>query len=342
MEMKAGSETVGEYKAKVKRDSTCARLPVMKLDVPDARTAAPSLSRMRLHHPGPQPASARARGATSSAATPAATRRRPTAYCRQFNGDRELRGLPAAIDDPRVDAVVVAVPPRFHLDLTLQALAAGKHVLVEKPAFLRMADYRDGRSRRGTGPDASCSSARTITTSRWRSRCAGCSPTGRDRRDGVRALHDDRQAAEDGRRLAQRRSDGRRRRVLRGRDPLAPSGRQPRPDASRRFTAIGRRRRATGPDTRAQEHDGRVPLRQRRGRVAVLLARDPVALQRAAALEDVRARRHHHVRVERLVRRGPGHAAVRGSCSRASATSAAIRRCTATSSGRSGQAALRR
>jgi predicted dehydrogenase len=41
-----------------------------------------------------------------------------------------------------VEAVVVAVPPRFHLELTLQALAAGKHVLVETPAFPRMADYR--------------------------------------------------------------------------------------------------------------------------------------------------------------------------------------------------------
>jgi predicted dehydrogenase len=34
------------------------------------------------------------------------------------------------------------VPPRFHLELTLQALDAGKHVLVEKPAFVRMEDYR--------------------------------------------------------------------------------------------------------------------------------------------------------------------------------------------------------
>ena len=39
------------------------------------------------------------------------------------------------------------MPPRFHLDLTLQALAAGKHVLVEKPAFLAMDGLRHGRWR---------------------------------------------------------------------------------------------------------------------------------------------------------------------------------------------------
>ena len=46
----------------------------------------------------------------------------------------------------------MAVPPSFHLDLTLRALAAGKHVLVEKPAFPTMADYlmvRDARDRAG-------------------------------------------------------------------------------------------------------------------------------------------------------------------------------------------------
>jgi predicted dehydrogenase len=40
-----------------------------------------------------------------------------------------------------VEAVVIAVPPAFHRDLALEALAAGKHVLVEKPAFPRMEDY---------------------------------------------------------------------------------------------------------------------------------------------------------------------------------------------------------
>jgi predicted dehydrogenase len=68
-------------------------------------------------------------------------RTRADAFCREFGGESSYADYRAAIDDPRVDAVVVAVPPRFHLDLTLQALAAGKHVLVEKPAFPGAADY---------------------------------------------------------------------------------------------------------------------------------------------------------------------------------------------------------
>jgi UDP-N-acetylglucosamine 3-dehydrogenase len=64
------------------------------------------------------------------------------AYCRQYSGIASYSDYVAALADPRVDAVVIAVPPRFHLDLTLRALEAGKHVLVEKPAFLRMEDYR--------------------------------------------------------------------------------------------------------------------------------------------------------------------------------------------------------
>ena len=69
-------------------------------------------------------------------------------FCRRFGGDGIYPSYEEAIADPNVDAVVVAVPPRFHLDLTLQALRAGKHVLVEKPAFLRMADYELVRAER--------------------------------------------------------------------------------------------------------------------------------------------------------------------------------------------------
>ncbi len=62
-------------------------------------------------------------------------------YCRRFGGGASYSSYDAAIQDPRVDAVVVAVPPSLHLELTLQALDAGKHVLVEKPAYLRTEDY---------------------------------------------------------------------------------------------------------------------------------------------------------------------------------------------------------
>ena len=79
-------------------------------------------------------------------------RSRAEAYRQRFGGVAAWGDYDAAIADPRVDAIVVAVPPRFHLDLTLRALAAGKHVLVEKPALLSMADYltvRDARDRAG-------------------------------------------------------------------------------------------------------------------------------------------------------------------------------------------------
>jgi predicted dehydrogenase len=68
-------------------------------------------------------------------------RAKADAYCARYGGARSYADYQAAIADPDVDAVVVAVPPAFHLDLTTQALEAGKHVLVEKPAFPSMRDY---------------------------------------------------------------------------------------------------------------------------------------------------------------------------------------------------------
>ena len=69
-------------------------------------------------------------------------RAKADAFCRDHGGAGSYSDYSAAIEDPRIEAVVIAVPPRFHLDLTLQALGAGKHVLVEKPAYLRMEDYQ--------------------------------------------------------------------------------------------------------------------------------------------------------------------------------------------------------
>jgi predicted dehydrogenase len=67
--------------------------------------------------------------------------RRADEFRQRYGGFASYPDYASALADPRVDAVVIAVPPRFHLDLALQALAAGKHVLVEKPAFPRLDDY---------------------------------------------------------------------------------------------------------------------------------------------------------------------------------------------------------
>jgi predicted dehydrogenase len=66
---------------------------------------------------------------------------RAAEFCGRFRGTGSYADYADAINDPNVDAVVIAVPPSFHLNLALQALAAGKHVLVEKPAFPAMGDY---------------------------------------------------------------------------------------------------------------------------------------------------------------------------------------------------------
>ena len=77
---------------------------------------------------------------------------RAETYRKRFGGVATYGDYLAAIADPAVQAVVIAVPPAYHLDLTLRALDAGKHVLVEKPAYLTMADYQtvvEARNRAG-------------------------------------------------------------------------------------------------------------------------------------------------------------------------------------------------
>ncbi len=75
-------------------------------------------------------------------------RDRAERFRRRFRGRACYGSYEEAIADPAVDGVVVAVPPRFHLDLTLRALEAGKHVVVEKPAFPQMAHYQAAREAR--------------------------------------------------------------------------------------------------------------------------------------------------------------------------------------------------
>ncbi len=62
------------------------------------------------------------------------------ALSRTYPGTRACMTLQEAL--PLVDAVVVATPPTTHVPLALGALAAGKHVLVEKPLATTGADAR--------------------------------------------------------------------------------------------------------------------------------------------------------------------------------------------------------
>ncbi|HUF31025.1 MAG TPA: Gfo/Idh/MocA family oxidoreductase [Gemmatimonadaceae bacterium] len=69
----------------------------------------------------------------------------------RFGGAGAFGSYEAALSSSDVDAVLVATPPDSHLSLTMAALGAGKHVIVEKPPFPRAADAgevaREARAR---------------------------------------------------------------------------------------------------------------------------------------------------------------------------------------------------
>ena len=75
-------------------------------------------------------------------------RAKAQAYRERYGGAAAYGGYDAALADPDIDAVLIAVPPLFHLDLTVRALEAGKHVLVEKPAFPSLREYEEARAAR--------------------------------------------------------------------------------------------------------------------------------------------------------------------------------------------------
>ncbi|NKB89020.1 MAG: hypothetical protein GKS06_12465 [Acidobacteria bacterium] len=66
-------------------------------------------------------------------------------YRAKFNGAGAFDSYEAAIASD-VDAVLVATPPDTHLELTLAALQAGKHVIVEKPPLLHSSDFAQVRA----------------------------------------------------------------------------------------------------------------------------------------------------------------------------------------------------
>ena len=68
---------------------------------------------------------------------------------RRHGGMAALGGYEQALAREQVGAVVITTPPAGHRDLALAALAAGKHVVVEKPAFPRPEDFDEVRAAAG-------------------------------------------------------------------------------------------------------------------------------------------------------------------------------------------------
>lgn len=54
---------------------------------------------------------------------------------------RVFEDYDALLDDPAIDAVYIPLPNHLHVPWTLKALAAGKHVLCEKPMTLKASEF---------------------------------------------------------------------------------------------------------------------------------------------------------------------------------------------------------
>jgi D-xylose 1-dehydrogenase (NADP+, D-xylono-1,5-lactone-forming) len=65
--------------------------------------------------------------------------KRAESYAREHGIERAYRGYDALLADADVDAVYISLPNALHVEWTVRALEAGKHVLVEKP-FSRRAE----------------------------------------------------------------------------------------------------------------------------------------------------------------------------------------------------------
>lgn len=68
------------------------------------------------------------------------TRARAEAYAHEWQIPRGVEGYQALLDDPAIDAVYIPLPNSEHVPWTLAAVAAGKHVLCEKPMALDASD----------------------------------------------------------------------------------------------------------------------------------------------------------------------------------------------------------
>ncbi len=66
---------------------------------------------------------------------------RAKSYNEKFKGHGHFSSYEDAIRSSDIDVILIATPPAYHLELAREALEAGKHVLVEKPPFLKSTDF---------------------------------------------------------------------------------------------------------------------------------------------------------------------------------------------------------
>ena len=67
-------------------------------------------------------------------------RHRAESYCQRYAGRGAFGSYDDALAAPGVDVVFIATPTVTHWELAMRSLEAGKHVIVEKPAFMQSAD----------------------------------------------------------------------------------------------------------------------------------------------------------------------------------------------------------
>jgi predicted dehydrogenase len=68
------------------------------------------------------------------------TRERATSYAAEWQIASAYDSYDALLADPRIDVVYIPLPNHLHVEWTLKAVVAGKHVLCEKPLALVPAD----------------------------------------------------------------------------------------------------------------------------------------------------------------------------------------------------------
>lgn len=60
-------------------------------------------------------------------------------YLKSYGGSLAFGSYDEAINDDRIDIIFITTPPKYHYELAMQSLKAGKHVIVEKPPFFKSA-----------------------------------------------------------------------------------------------------------------------------------------------------------------------------------------------------------